>query len=133
MNPLASASGSCEPSGSRTRPADQHRLQQTEFPTKEQAGMNVVPLNDHIVLERLEAEEKTAGGILLPDTAREKPRQGRVLSLGQGKRQENGARAPFQVKVGDRVLFSAYAGQEITLDGKEYLLMTEDDLLAILE
>jgi chaperonin GroES len=94
--------------------------------------MNVVPLNDHIVLERLEAEEKTSGGIYLPDAAREKPRQGKVLRLGSGKRLDNGSRAPFQVKVGDRVLFSAYAGQEINLDGKDYLLMTEDDLLAIL-
>jgi chaperonin GroES len=95
--------------------------------------MKVVPLNDKIVVERLEAEEKTTGGILLPDSAREKPKQGKVLSLGEGKRLESGKRAPFQVKVGDRVLFSSYAGNEVTVDGKEYLIMTEDDVLAVVE
>jgi chaperonin GroES len=95
--------------------------------------MNIVPLNERIVVQRLEAESQTAGGILLPDTAREKPRQGQVLSLGEGKRLENGQRAAFQVKVGDRVLFSSYAGHEITVEGKEYLIMTEDDILAVLD
>jgi chaperonin GroES len=94
-------------------------------------GMKVVPLNDKVLVKRVEAEDRTTGGILLPDTAREKPRQGTILSLGQGKRLENGARAPFQVKINDRVLFSSYAGNEITVDGEEYLIMTEDDLLAI--
>ena len=93
---------------------------------------NVTPLGDKILVRRLEAEEKTAGGILLPDTAREKPRQGKVLNLGEGKRLENGARVPFQVKVDDRVLFSSWAGNEVTIDGEEYLLMTEDDILAVL-
>jgi chaperonin GroES len=93
--------------------------------------MNVEPLNDKILVERLEAEEKTAGGILLPDTAKEKPKQGKVLSLGAGKRLESGQRAPFQVKVNDHVLFTSYAGHEVTIDGKEYLLMTEDDILAV--
>jgi chaperonin GroES len=79
--------------------------------------MKVVPLNDKVLVKRLEAEEKTAGGILLPDTAREKPRQGKVLSVGEGKRLENGTRAPFQVKVDDRVLFSSWAGNEVTIDG----------------
>ncbi len=69
----------------------------------------------------------------MPDTAREKPRQGKVLSVGEGKRLESGARAAFQVKVGDRVLFSSYAGNEVTVDGEEYLLMGEDDILAVLE
>ena len=93
--------------------------------------MNVVPLNDKILVKRVEAEGKTTGGILLPDSAREKPRQGTILSLGEGKRLENGSRAPFQVKVNDRVLFSSYAGNEITVDGQEYLIMTEDDVLAV--
>lgn len=93
--------------------------------------MKVVPLNDKILVKRVEAEEKTTGGILLPDAAREKPRQGTVLSLGAGKRMDNGARAPFQVKVNDRVLFSSYAGNEITVDNEEYLIMTEDDLLGV--
>ncbi len=95
--------------------------------------MTVVPLNDKIVVKRLEAEEKTAGGIVLPDSAREKPRQGKVLSLGDGKRLENGKRASFQVKEGDRVLFTSYAGNEVTIDGEELLIMTEDDILAVVE
>jgi chaperonin GroES len=93
--------------------------------------MKVIPLNDKILVKRLEAEGKTTGGILLPDTAREKPRQGTILSLGEGKRLENGSRAPFQVKVNDRVLFSSYSGNEITVDGEEYLIMSEDDVLAV--
>ena len=95
--------------------------------------MTVVPLNDKIVVKRLEAEEKTAGGIVLPDSAREKPRQGKVLSLGDGKRLENGQRAYFQVKEGDRVLFTSYAGNEVSVDGEELLIMTEDDILAVVE
>jgi chaperonin GroES len=95
--------------------------------------MKVVPLNDKIVIKRLEAEEKTAGGIVLPDSAKEKPKQGKVLSLGEGRRLESGKRATFQVKEGDRVLFSSYAGNEVTIDGVEHLIMTEDDILAIIE
>jgi len=91
----------------------------------------LVPLNDKIVVERLEAEDKSAGGIILPDTAKEKPKQGKILSLGEGKTLENGKRASFQVKVGDKVLFTSYAGSEVTVEGKEYLIMTEDDILAV--
>jgi chaperonin GroES len=94
--------------------------------------MKIVPLNDKIVVERLEAEDKTAGGIILPDTAKEKPKQGKILAIGEGKLLENGKRADFQVKVGDKVLFTSYAGSDVTVDGKEYMIMTEDDLLAIL-
>jgi chaperonin GroES len=93
--------------------------------------MNIVPLNDKIVVERLEADDKTAGGIILPDTAKEKPKQGKVLAVGEGKSLESGKRAAFQVKVGDRVLFTSYAGSEVNVDGKEYLVMTEDDVLAV--
>jgi chaperonin GroES len=93
--------------------------------------MKVVPLNDKVLVKRLEAEDKTAGGILLPDTAKEKPKQGEVLSLGEGKRLDSGKRAPFQIKVGDKVLFTSYAGSEVTVDGVEYLIMTEDDVLAV--
>jgi len=100
---------------------------------KEHSGMKVVPLNDKIVVKRLEAEEKTAGGIVLPDTAKEKPRQGKVLSLGEGKRLDNGKRASFQVKIGDRVLFTSYAGTEVNVEGDEHLIMTEDDILAVVE
>lgn len=95
--------------------------------------MAVVPLNEKLVVKRLEAEDKTAGGILLPDSAKEKPRQGKVISLGEGKRLDNGQRAKFQVKVGDRVLFSSYAGTEVTIDGVEQLIMTEEDILAVIE
>lgn len=94
--------------------------------------MALKPLNDKIVVKRLEAEAQTAGGILLPDSAKEKPRQGKVLSVGEGKVLDNGKRAPFQIKEGDRVLFSSYAGSEVTVDGNEYLIMTEDDVLAII-
>jgi chaperonin GroES len=97
------------------------------------ASLKIVPLNDKIVVERVEADEKTAGGIILPDTAKEKPKQGKILALGEGKPLDSGKRAPFQVKVGDRVLFSSYAGSEVTLDGKEYLIMTEDDILAVVD
>jgi chaperonin GroES len=100
---------------------------------KEIRGMKVVPLNDKIVVKRLEADAKTAGGIVLPDSAKEKPKQGKVLSLGDGKRMETGERAPMLVKEGDRVLFSSYAGNEVTIDGEEYLIMTEDDILAVVE
>jgi chaperonin GroES len=95
--------------------------------------MKVVPLNDKIVVKRLEAEEKTAGGIVLPDTAKEKPKQGKVLSLGDGKLLENGSRAKFQVKEGDRVLFTSYAGNEVNVDGDEYLIMSEEDILAVID
>ncbi len=95
--------------------------------------MKIVPLNDKIVVERVEAEDKTAGGIILPDTAKEKPKQGKVISLGDGKLLDDGKRAAFQVKAGDRVLFSSYAGNEVTVDGKEYLVMTEDDVLAVVD
>lgn len=95
--------------------------------------MKVVPLNDKLVVKRLEAEDKTAGGILLPDTAKEKPRQGKVLSVGDGKLLENGKRASFQVKEGDRVLFTSYAGTEVNIDGEELLIMAEDDILAVVD
>ena len=95
--------------------------------------MPLVPLNDKVVVKRLEADSVTKGGIMLPDSAKEKPKQGKVLSLGEGKRLENGKRAAFQVKEGDRVLFTSYAGSEVTLDGEEYLIMTEDDILAVVD
>jgi len=97
------------------------------------AALKIVPLNDKIVVERLEADDKTVGGIILPDTAKEKPKQGKILAIGEGKPLEDGKRAPFQVKTGDRVLFSSYSGSEVTLDGKEFLIMTEDDILAVVD
>lgn len=95
--------------------------------------MKLVPLNDKIIVKRLEAEEKTAGGIVLPDAAKEKPRQGKVLSVGDGKLLSTGKRLAFTVKEGNRVLFSSWAGSEVKVGGEEYLIMSEDDILAIVE
>ena len=94
--------------------------------------MRIEPIGDKIVVKRMEAEETTAGGIVLPDNAREKPQQGRVLSLGQGRLLPGGGRAEPQVGEGDRVLFSSYAGTEIEVDGQELLIMTEADILAVM-
>ncbi|MFH0911632.1 MAG: co-chaperone GroES [Planctomycetota bacterium] len=95
--------------------------------------MAVKPLRDKILVKRLEAQEVTKGGILLPDTAKEKPKEGRVEALGPGKVLEDGTRGKMTVKRGDRVLFTSYAGTEIKIDGEEYLILGEDDVLAIVE
>jgi chaperonin GroES len=97
------------------------------------AKLKIRPLNDKIVVRRVEAETKTKGGIVLPDTAKEKPKEGVVVSVGTGKLLENGDRAPFQVKEKDRVIFSSYAGTEVKVDGEEYLILSEDDVLAVVE
>jgi chaperonin GroES len=89
------------------------------------------PLGDKVLIKRLEAEEKTAGGIVLPESAKEKPKRGEVIALGDGRTLESGDRAPIQVEVGDTVLFGSFAGTEITVDGEDYILMSEDDILAI--
>ena len=93
--------------------------------------MKVVPLGDKVVVKRLAAEEVTSGGIVLPDTAKEKPQQGRVLSVGDGRLLANGTRAQHQVTEGDRVLFAGYSGTEVTVDGEELLIMSEDEILAV--
>ncbi len=95
--------------------------------------MNVKPLGEKIMLKRVEAESKTAGGIVLPDSAKEKPKEGKVIALGDGKMLKNGDRAKFQVKKGDRVLFTSYGGTEVKIDGEEYLLMSEEDILAVID
>lgn len=95
--------------------------------------MKVEPLGDKVVVKRLEAEETTAGGIVLPDSAQSKPQQGRVLSVGDGKQMKDGGRTPHQVKEGDRVLFSSYAGTEISIDDEELLIMSADDIMAVLD
>jgi chaperonin GroES len=89
------------------------------------------PLGDRVLIKRLEAESMTAGGIVLPDTAKEKPKQGKVISLGTGRVLDSGETVDFQVKKGETVLFGSFAGTEVTVDGEEYLLMSEDDILAI--
>jgi len=91
------------------------------------------PLGQNVLLRRLEAEEKTKGGIILPDTAKEKPREGEVLAIGEGELNKDGKRKDFQVKQGDRVIFSSYAGTEVKLGGDEYLIISEDDILGVVE
>ncbi len=95
--------------------------------------MNIKPLGDRIVVERIEQEEKTAGGIIIPDTAKEKPKQAKVVAVGAGAKDENGKRIPVDVSVGDVVLFTQWAGSEIKLDGKEYLVLKESDVIGIIE
>ncbi|RJR16970.1 MAG: co-chaperone GroES [Desulfobacteraceae bacterium] len=95
--------------------------------------MKVRPLNDRVLVLRLEGEQKTAGGIIIPDTAKEKPQEGKIIAVGTGKLNEKGDRIPLTVKEGDKVLFSKYAGNEIKIDGVEHIIMREDDILAIVE
>lgn len=95
--------------------------------------MKIKPMNDRILVLRVEEEKKTAGGIIIPDTAKEKPQEGKVVAAGPGKVGEDGKRIALEVKVGDRVLFSKYAGTEIKMDGVEHIFMREDDILGVLE
>lgn len=95
--------------------------------------MKIVPLGDKIVIKRTEADEVTAGGIVLPGSAQEKPQQGRVLSVGEGRLLKDGSRGELQLSEGDRVLFTSYAGTEITVGDVELLIMSEDDVLAVLD
>ncbi|MFA6185839.1 MAG: co-chaperone GroES [Phycisphaerae bacterium] len=95
--------------------------------------MKIRPLADKVIVERIEAEMKTAGGIVLPDSAKEKPQRGKVLSVGEGKLLDDGSKGAMQVKKGDEVLFTSYAGAEVKLDGKEYLIMDESDIMAVIE
>ncbi len=95
--------------------------------------MKIRPLHDRILVQRLEEEEKTKGGIIIPDTAKEKPIEGKVVAVGNGKMLENGEVKPLEVKVGDKVLFGKYAGTEVKIGGEEYLIMREDDILGIIE
>jgi chaperonin GroES len=94
--------------------------------------MKINPLNDRILVLRVKEEEKTAGGLIIPDTAKEKPQEGKVISVGPGKMGEDGKRTPMDVKKGDRILFSKYAGTEIEIDGVEHIFMRENDILGIL-
>jgi len=91
------------------------------------------PLGDRVVVEPLEAEEKTKGGIILPDTAKEKPQEGKVVAIGKGKVNDKGEVIPMEVKVGDKVLYGKYSGTEVTVDNKQYIILREDDILAIVE
>jgi chaperonin GroES len=93
--------------------------------------MNIRPLNDRVLVKRLEEEEKTAGGIIIPDSAKEKPAEGAVIAVGPGKMNKAGERCAMDVKAGDRVLFSKYGGTDVKLDGEDYLIMREDDILGV--
>ena len=95
--------------------------------------MNVRPLHDRIIVQRLEEAEQRIGGIIIPDTAKEKPQQGRIIAAGSGKAKDDGKRIPMDVKAGDTILFGKYSGQEIKLDGQEYLIMREEEVLAVVE
>jgi chaperonin GroES len=95
--------------------------------------MKVRPLHDRIIIKRLEGEEKTKGGIIIPDTAKEKPIEGKVIAVGNGKRLEDGSIRALEVKAGDRVLFGKYSGTDIKIDGEDHLILREDDVLAVLE
>jgi len=95
--------------------------------------MNVKPLGDRVLVQPVEEQEVKKGGIIIPDTAKEKPQEGKVIAIGTGKRDDHGKLIPFEVKKGDRVLISKYGGTEIKMDGKDYLIMREDDILGVIE
>jgi chaperonin GroES len=95
--------------------------------------MKVRPLHDQVIVQRLEEEEKTKGGIIIPDTAKEKPIEGKVIAVGAGRIKKDGIKIPLEVKKGNHVLYAKYAGTEVKIDGEEYLIMKEDDILAIIE
>lgn len=94
--------------------------------------MSVKPLHDRVLIERCDAESKTAGGIIIPDTAKEKPAEGKVIAVGEGLRDQNGQRIPLDIKEGDRILFAKWGGAEVKLDGKELIILKESDILAII-
>ena len=93
--------------------------------------MKIRPLQDRVLIQRVEEEEKTAGGIIIPDTAKEKPQEGRVIAVGKGKTRDDGSVTPLDVSEGDRILFGKYAGSDVTLDGEDYVILREDDILAV--
>ena len=95
--------------------------------------MKIRPLNDRVLVVRVEEEQKTAGGIIIPDTAKEKPQEGKIIAAGPGKMGDDGKRTPLNVKKGDKILFSKYAGTEIKIDGVEHIFMKEDDILGVME
>jgi chaperonin GroES len=95
--------------------------------------LKIRPLHDRLIVKRLEAEQKTKGGIIIPDSAKEKPQEGEVLAVGNGKLLDDGKKVPLDVRVGDRVLFSKYSGTDIKIDGEEYLILKEDDIQAVMD
>ena len=101
--------------------------------TATQTAVKIRPLHDRVIVERLEEGEQKIGGIIIPDSAKEKPQQGKVIAAGNGKTKDDGQRLPLDVKAGDTILFGKYSGQEIKLDGEEYLIMREDEVLAVID
>ncbi|MFH0946067.1 MAG: co-chaperone GroES [Planctomycetota bacterium] len=101
--------------------------------TKNKTKTTVKPINDHVLVRPTEAEDRTRGGIILPDTAKEKPAEGTVIALGEGRILDDGSRAKFQIKKNDRVIYSKYAGHDITIDGQEYKVIQESDVYAVIE
>ena len=95
--------------------------------------MKIKPLNDRVLVLRINEDDKTKGGIIIPDTAKEKPQEGKVVAVGPGKQSETGERIPMEVKVNDRILFGKYSGNEIKIDGVEHLIMREDDILGVIQ
>ena len=95
--------------------------------------MKIRPLQDRVIVRRLEEEEKTKGGIIIPDTAKEKPQEGKVIAVGKGKLTEDGKLIPLDVKAGDRILFGKYSGSEVKIEGEEHLIMREEDILGVIE
>ena len=95
--------------------------------------MKIRPLQDRVIIKRIEEEEKSAGGIIIPDTAKEKPQEGKVVAVGKGKVNDDGKITPLDIKVNDRILFGKYSGSEINIDGEEHLIMREDDILGVIE
>jgi chaperonin GroES len=100
---------------------------------KECEFMKIRPLHDRVIVQRIQEEEKTKGGIIIPDTAKEKPQEGKVIAVGPGKILENGTKVTLDVKVGDKILFGKYSGSEIKIEGEEFLMMREDDILGVIE
>src|SRR5207253_9868411 len=96
-------------------------------------AMKIRPLQDRVIIRRIEEEEKTKGGIIIPDTAKEKPQEGKVVAVGKGKVNDDGKLTPLDVKVGDKILFGKYSGSEIKIDGEEHLIMREEDILGVVE
>jgi chaperonin GroES len=114
---------------------DERRALAVQMPRSKRGGglMKVRPLHDRILIERVEEKEGKKGGIIIPDTAKEKPQEGKVIAVGNGKVTEDGKKIPLDVKAGDKILFAKFSGSEVKLDDKEYVVMREDDVLAILE
>jgi chaperonin GroES len=119
--------------GGNTPPLQQQDSTGNQKPEGVRRRMNIKPLRDRVLVQPIEEQEVKKGGIIIPDTAKEKPQEGKVIALGTGKRDDDGKLIPFTVKKGDRVLISKYGGTEIKIDGKEYQIMPEEDILAVIE